>query len=95
MSSAAPRPSSAVLKRPRPIASAAGARSDAVPRRRPRALACSAFTIAEDVARARRSLLRAMVRRQAPRSASVEAMQRLDDEQASFSPNSSLAPARD
>ncbi len=55
MSSAAPRPISAVLESARPIAWAAGARSDAVPRRRPRALACSAFTIAEDVDRARRS----------------------------------------
>ena len=68
MSSAAPRPNSAVLKRPRPIASAAGARSDAVPRRRPRALACSAFTIAEDVARARRSVVWSRLTRSTPRS---------------------------
>ncbi len=51
MSSAAPRPISAVLKRPRPIAWAAGARSDAVPRRRRRALAGSAVAIVEDADR--------------------------------------------
>ncbi len=50
MSSAAPRPISAVLKRPRPIAWAAGARSDAVPRSR-RALAGSAVAIVEDADR--------------------------------------------
>lgn len=57
MSSAAARPTSALLEPPRPIALPAGACSCAVPRIPHSALAGSAFTIVEDVDRDRRSVV--------------------------------------